>query len=414
MAVVKCPECGERVKYRNDEVKLSCPDCGTKFRAPDEDDDELEDERPRSRNNKKSPNKFLRPAYITGGLAAVVVLAIVVTWLVRGKRDSGDGSSVGVDSTKVTPENFKKVDSAMDLAEIEQVLGGSRSSSAQDAGVAFGKADSGDKPDWMRQDPGLPGNTALEWRRWDGSDFSAFVAFINTKHGKLSIYGVGFGPHYQSSFSALGIGVEGIEAAYAPRKKTQEVRKDPKWLRGAQSQTALLGEWRKETGDGWLFAAGGKLKPFWDFVIPPHETQPPTYRFIDDKQLEITHPPFGDMPTKQTFEYYVLKDELVLIDVTPTLYHRSTRNAQFFYRMPPTPGSMADIKLIQPRLADLKDPTGKKLWESLGLLKQLDKHALPSLRELARTATGDRKTIYEGAILSVEAHLAREKEREKR
>ena len=26
MAIVKCPECGERVKYRNDEVKLRCPE----------------------------------------------------------------------------------------------------------------------------------------------------------------------------------------------------------------------------------------------------------------------------------------------------------------------------------------------------------------------------------------------------
>src|SRR5262245_51997067 len=126
MAVVKCPECGERVKYRSDEVKLRCPDCGAKFRAPNEDDDEVDEERPRSRKKKKSPNTFRSPAVIIGGLGAVAVLAIVVVVLVRGKRDGGEVSSAPVDSAKVTPENFQKVNSAMDLAEIEQILGGSR------------------------------------------------------------------------------------------------------------------------------------------------------------------------------------------------------------------------------------------------------------------------------------------------
>ena len=78
----------------------------------------------------------------------------------------------------------------------------------------------------------------------------------------------------------------------------------------------LIGEWRDEKGNGWVFAAGGKLKPLWGFFYGPHETQPPTYRFSDDKHLLITHPPLGDMPADQTFEYYILGDELVLIDVT--------------------------------------------------------------------------------------------------
>jgi hypothetical protein len=411
MAVVKCPECGERVRYRPDEVKLRCSDCGTRFRAPDEDDDP-EDERPRSRATRQPSNRYLRPAIIAGGLAALVVLAVVVVVLLRGR---GDDDSVPWDSTKVTPENFGKVNSAMDRAEIEQILGGSRLSSAQDAVNEFRKADRSDTPEWMRVNPRLPGNAELEWRRWDGPDFKAWVAFMDTKQGQLSVYGVGFGPRFLGSFTNSGEGIaERLEAAYVPRKKTEELRKDPKWLRGAQARTALLGEWRKDTGDGWLFEAGGKLKPFWDYVIPPHETQPPTYRFLDDLQLEISHPPFGDMPTKFIYEYYVLKDELVLIDVTPVLYGRSTRNAQYFYRMPPTPGSLSHTKLIQPLVAELKNPAGKHHSGSLGLLMRFDNHALPLLRELVRTAPADKKSMFEGAILTVEAHLAREKERDKR
>jgi DNA-directed RNA polymerase subunit RPC12/RpoP len=412
MAIVKCPECGERVKYLNDEVKLRCPECGVKVRVPDDE----EEERSRSRHKKKAPNKLLIPAIVTGLAAVIAVVAIL---LVRGRGDNdnsdrGDGGSVEVESAKVTVEHYTKIVSSMELAEIEQILGGSRLSSARDAGAAFLDVDRNDQPKWMIQDPGLPGNSGLEWRRWRGNGFTVSVAFIDTKYGKLSAYGLGLSDdaRWQGSFNDLGIGVAGIEAAYAERLKIRNVRRDTKWLRGARSHAAILGEWRDAQANGWVFAAGGKLKPLWSFFYGPHETQPPTYRFSDDKHLLITHP-FGDMPADQTFEYYILGDELVLIDVTAKLYPHSTYNAQFFYRMPPTPGSLAHTKLFQPLLANLTAPGDKPHWESLGKLTRFDDHALPLIRELARTASGEKKSSYEGAILSVEAHLHNEKERKK-
>jgi hypothetical protein len=408
MPSVRCPECGEHVKYRVDDVKLRCLKCGEKFRAPHDDDEE--EQRPRKKKTpaKKSSNKVVVTA-ILGGLVGIALIALVVVLLVRGNGQDGSGGEGQF--AEVSAESYKKVHSAMTLEEVETILGRGGKSSDQDMKKAFVRTEGPFKGKLVwGQDP-TPPDRAMEWRRWDAkNNIRIWVAFLNTKHGPLSAFGVfvepsGNGGRNVNTFTNLGEGLEKrLEDTYSARMQTVEIRKDAKWVRGAKGQSLVLGDWRNEVCEGMLIEAAGKLRTRDDVPQPKDPNRLPIYRFLNDNQLEITLRLYGDSRVS-VYDFFVFQDELVLIDVTPNSPHNK---ALFYYRMPPRPGNLADTKILQTLIVDMKSSDHNKLRDASGKFVRLGKHGLPALRELERTNPVPLKSHIQRTIKAAEARAKEE------
>jgi hypothetical protein len=398
MASVKCPACGKRVKVRADGKRLRCPECGKSFRPPEEDEDEEEEESPRPRAKRKPAAKSSGTkitAIIVGSLLLVALVGLVVVLIVR--KGGKDGDAPAVDRAKVTVDNFKSVKPGMDLAEVEGILGGSSSSSENDMREAFRKAfgdiEAGFEAAFAQAGEGTT------WRRWEGKSFRVWVAFAETKDGPRAAFSTALeqisgGYARVDGFVTFG-GWSDLDKLSADRKKEAAVRDDKKWVGGAQARDLLVGEWRDQPMNGYVFAPGGKLTEHNAFAM--HGGQSPTYRIVDDRYLEIVtpsvfapqpgHPPppafVNTQPTTRRYEYLVNRDELALIDASP----QPIFGLREYYRMPAQAGSAGDTKLVAPMVADLRGTDALKQQSALFKLKQLGKGAptaLPALVELLR------------------------------
>lgn len=414
MPRVRCPECGERVEYRADDVKLRCPECGERFRTPGDEDDE-EEVRPRKKKKpaKKSSNKAVLTA--VGGLVGIALIALAVVLLVRGKgKDGGDrGQDGGGESAlaNVSSEEFKRVHSAMTIAEVEKILGKGSTSSLQDFLAAWVRKDGPHKGKLIVGEDPIPPDRPMQWRRWDASGIRIWMAFLNTRYGPLAAFGVcsdSSGKEYSRiTFSHITEGVEKVlEDAYSARMQSVEVRKDAKWVRGEKGQALVLGDWRNEACEGMVFEAAGKMRTRDDVPQPKDPNRHPIYRFVNDNQLEITRRFYGT-PEVSLYDFLVSPDERVLIDLTPN----SPRNnkAMVYYRMPPKPGDLADTKVLQPLIAGVKSSDFDRMSDASGKLIRLGNHGLPALRELERTHPEPLKSHLQRTIRAAEARAAEQR-----
>jgi hypothetical protein len=408
MPGVKCPECGERVKYRADDVKLRCPECGEKFRVPDGGGEE---DRPRRKKKtaKKSLNKVVFA--VVGGLVGIALCALVVVLLVRDKGKDGGGGGGGETATAdVSSEKFKQVHPAMTTGEVEKILGKGGTSSLQDFLAVWVRKDGPHKGKLIAgQDP-IPPDCPMEWRRWDGRGVRIWIAFRNTRHGPLAAFGVcsdSSGKEYNGrTFTHRTEGLDQLlEDAYSTRMQSTDIRKDAKWVRGAKGQALVLGDWRDADCKGMLIEAAGKMRTRDDVPQPKDPNRLPVYRFVNDNQIEITHRFYG-RDDVSLHDFFVSQEELVLIDVTPNVPHDF--KAKVYYRMPPKPGGLADTKVLQPLIADAKNPDFNKHVPASGKLIRLGKYGLPALRELERTSTEPLKGHFQFSIQIAEARAAEE------
>ena len=409
MPSVRCPECGERVKYGADDVKLRCPECGEKFRAPDGDEEE---ERPRKKKKsaKKSSNKLVLA--VVGGLVGIALCALVVVLLVRNKgKDGGGGGGDGA-SANVSSEKFRQVHSAMTIEEVEKILGKGSTSSLQDFLTAWARKEGPHKGKLIVGEDPIPPDRPMEWRRWDARGIRIWMAFLNTRYGPLAAFGVcsdSSGTGYNRiTFSHNTEGVDKIlEDAYSIRMQSSEIRKDAKWVRGAKGQALVLGDWRNVDCQGMLIDAGGKMRTRDDVPQPKDPNRLPIYRFVNDNQLEITIRLYG-RDDVSLHDFFVSQDELVLIDVTPNVPHDF--KAKIYYRMPPNPGTLAATKVLQPLIVDAKNPDINKHVPASDLLIRLGKYGLPALRELERTSTEPLKSHFQRSIRRAEVRVAEEEQ----
>src|SRR5260221_14246443 len=79
-------------------------------------------------------------------------------------------------------------------------------------------------------------------------------------------------------------------------------------LAADKPQDLIIGKWRQSEGKGHLeFLKDGKLK----FLIPQNSSVDGTYKFLDDKTLEIKMS-FEGQETKTKLKVTVTKDELTM------------------------------------------------------------------------------------------------------
>lgn len=398
MPSVKCPECGNRVKVRDD-TQLRCSQCGEKFDLPDEDEAEERAPRPRMKRKADAPKSSGTKiaAIVVGGVLLLAVVGLAVVLIVR--KSGKDGPSQPIDSTKVTRENFKSLRPGLTLAEIESVLGGSRSSSEDELRAALRNAGSVKPLEQMMGTYGGVLDEISEWRRWEGKEFRVWVAFVKTKDGPRAAYSTSLasllgGYSIESGFVVSG--ANELEKANDDRSQESAIRNDPKWVKGAQARELLLGEWRGEKANGYLFGQNGQMIEWNTYGMDLNHK--PTYRFVDDRVLEITTRPFdpppghptppgfvNQPPTISKYEYYVNQDELALIDVTSMGIGGAPKLHHIYYRLPVRPGSAGETKLVAPLLADLKGPDIIKRNHALQVLEEIARGlavALPTLLEL--------------------------------
>jgi hypothetical protein len=76
--------------------------------------------------------------------------------------------------------------------------------------------------------------------------------------------------------------------------------------------------------------------------------------------------------------------------------------------MPPKPGDLADTRILQPLIADVKSPDFNKMSDASGKLIRLGNHGLPALRELERIHPEPLKSHLQRTIRAAEAHVAEE------
>ncbi len=401
MANVKCPECGERVKVRENGRRLRCPECGRYFPPPDEDEDveEAEEERsvrPRSKRKPAASSGLVIGAIVIGSVFLIAIVGAAVVLIVR--NSGKDGDSRPIDSAKVTSANFFSLKPGMTLAEIENILGGSRSSSADELRSALRQAgyDETELESAMGSQPALLGEITA-WRRWEGQDLRVWVAFVQAKDEQRAAFSTSLTPFrggYKRELGFIITNAQEVDKASENRKQEDSLRNDAKWLRGAQASQWLIGEWRDEKANGYLFAPSGNLVELNIFEQMPGRGL--TFRILDDRYVEIITPsPFAPMPghppppsfvnltpTTQRYEYFVNQDELALIDVSkqtimgaPTLYRT-------FYRLPVRSGSVGETQLLASILADLKGDNVQKRDEAFEKLRRMAKGLAVALPEL--------------------------------
>lgn len=396
MASVECPKCGESVKVREG-GKLRCPECGKSFRVETQDADEdereeqEEEERPRKKNRKepeKTSSGVKITAIIVGSLLLLGLIGLGVVLAVRG------GGGASGDPSKVTLDNFTRVKAGMDQDEVEKILGGSRSSSENDMRDAYrkglGEIEAAMETGFSRFGEGT------EWRRWEGKDLRVWVAFGKTKEGKRAAFSTALeknGNTYKAhpGFFTWAAGDFGddLDKLNAERKKEDAVRNDPKWLRGAQARTLLIGDWRNADLDGYTFDATGKLTSYSTFnsFTDGKET---TFRILDDDHVELLppqmHPDLRTRPIK--YEFRVNRDELVLLPVEQSVIPVHGP----YYRVPVEPGRPGHTNVLAPLTAQLKSGVWEKQFRAFLSLQRLGKTGaalLPTLLELLRDGKDD-------------------------
>ncbi len=407
MASVQCPACGERVKVREAASRLRCQECGKSFRVDEDEDEEGEELSPRAKRyaRKKKPSLKL-PLIIIGSVFGVAILAVVVILIVRsGKDGEGQAGEVKRDQSKVTLDNFRRVKQGMDLAEVESILGGSVSSSEEDMRNGFralGEIQAGFETGWAR----FAG--ASDWRRWDGKGFRVWVAFVKDKDGKLlaafstALEDTGGKPTPHNGIQTFA-GNSDLAEENEQRKKEEELRKNPKWVRGAKARTLLLADWRDKDANGYVFNAGEKLRHFDTLGMDQHGKEG-TFRILDDSHVEIVYPPLHPSlkAVPQRYEFLVNQDELMLI--------HDTQNTIIpirgpYYRMPAKAGSPGYTAVIEPIVAGLKSTNQTKRYLAFHTLRRLGKSgvsALPTLIDLVRGTDVSIATEAAGIIAGFE------------
>jgi hypothetical protein len=398
MATVKCPECGERVKVREEGSRVRCPECGKSFRADEEDDP-----RPRS---KPRPAKGMSgtklTAIIVGGVLTLAVVALVVVLIVR--KGGNDGATAPIDSAKVTVENFDRVKPGMDLKEVEGILGGSRASSEEDMRNEFRKAlgemEAAFETGFSRFTEGT------EWRRWEGSNFRVWIAFGQTKEGKRAAFSTALvktGNTYKQQAGFFTWGGEfghDLDELNTQRKQEDAIRNDSKWVRGPQARELLIGDWRKADLDGYVFHPGGKLTTYEMFSNLGTEGKDTTFRVLDDNHVELLPPSMHpNLPSRpQKHEFRVNRDELVLLHVGQSSLS-AVRGP--YYRVPVEPGRPGYTNVLAPLVANLKSGVWGKQFEAFRGMRKLGSSGailLPTLVEFLRGADENVASEAAGAI----------------
>jgi hypothetical protein len=366
-----------------------CEDCQKSFRPPEDDDD---DDEPRigRKAARKGPSGVKITATVVGSLLALGLLVLVAVLIVRKGRDGGDAPAS--DTAKVGLDTFKGVQAGMALAEVEGVLGAGRSTTVAEMRDEARKAIGG-----------LPGFAEAfaaraadaEWRRWEGKNLRVWVAFAKTRDGRRAAFSgaieeAGGKAQWVTGF-ATEPGTNDLDKVAEDRRKETALRNDPKWVRGPQARDLLPGEWRDEGAGGYQIDPGGKIKDLG--VFPDPFTAPVSYRFIDDRIVELA-PTTAPLPAgfpepvegrgPRRFELLVNREELMLVDAMP----QPLVAPRTFYRMPAAPGSAAEAKLITPWVNAARGNDTARWYEAFRKLKTLGKNAaiaLPALTELLRT-----------------------------
>ncbi len=414
MASVRCPECGERVRVRGDK-KLRCPECDRSFWPPDDqdeaDDFEERESRPRASRPPMRRASSSRTKVVAGVVGGLVLVAVIVA-VVLIARKGGKESTAPIDSSKVTIDNFRSLKVGMSLAEVEAVLGGSRSSSENELASAIRRGGiTTDLSGWIGSQGTLQ-QKITSWRKWDGKNLQAWVAFVGTSDGEKAALSMALVP-FEHGGSNLQTGFiqspSDVEKESNLRKAENAVRNDAKWVRGPKAREFLTGEWSDVYADGYVFGSDGKLKEVDQFTFQIMEipndmfaARPGlTFRVVDDNHLEIVTPsPFLPLPgqppppayvdtrpTVTAYEFYVNQDELVMIVPTKILRVDGDTTFRTLFRLPVLAGSPAEAKFLSPLLADLKGRDPEKWNDAFAKLRRQAKGitiALPALMDLVR------------------------------
>jgi hypothetical protein len=364
-------------------------------------DDDKKRSRPK-RRQKNAPSGLGRGAIIGIVLGGITLLFAIVFGIVlltkdsgtdnRSHSDSDESSSKPIDASRVTRANFNSLKAGMTLPEIEDVLGGSRSSSENDFREALRKNNLRDLENIMGSYSGLL-SEIKSWRRWDGAELIAFVAFVQASDGKRAAYSaslVPFAHGYYMYVHGFSVDVRDVEKAAQERNQEVSIRDDKKWVGGAQARELLLGQWRDKNGKGYTFGAAGKIA---DHSMLGGFGLEPTYQ-LDDRILTISRQLPNLPPSTERYEYHVNQEELALVNVSPG----ARSGPRFFYRMPVQAGSAGETKLLGPLLADLKSTDEGKQQQAYMVLYEIGKGAAIALPQLAE--------LFRGESLKVALHAA--------
>jgi hypothetical protein len=402
MPSVKCPECGARVKLREDEKRIRCPECGERF-ALEADEDEAGEDRSRSRARRTpvaAQSSGTKVAVVVG--ACLLFLGIIAAALVLLTRGGGGGVAGGgagdepdgsFDPGRVTRVNFWHVKPGMTREEVEAILGPSipatdRLSIRSAATFAELKEDEIHEPAQLGAD--------VTWRRWDASNLLLWVAFGPTREGPRAMYAKAIdmapaGGGIEFRFE-VGRG-EPMERALADRKQDAAIRADPKWVRGPKSRELVAGMW---LGDGGRYLFGTASQIYAEDGSMSGAKQDLMHRVVDDRYVDVArlygpkrHTKFDwNLAETQRYEYFVTRDEMALVSVRTQVSY----NALTYYRLPLRAGSAGEKDLLIPALADLKSTDQNKRWRASATLAVLGKDAaiaLPALLELQKHPNRD-------------------------
>jgi hypothetical protein len=324
---VTCPGCGVLL-YFHDSVaageRIQCDRCGTTFTKGKEVPNAFLDRPVRrvSRRPQPASGKTWLILLLSGGGLAVVAGVVVLILVLSG---GGDGQGGVPGPSQVTVDNFNQVEAGMTRKEVRRILGAGSKVTPEELRRTFANE--------LRFGIGLsPGDAILliggmyrvqTWYHWNNGPLEMFVGF---GRGPSGVKRVAYshcvrreckrdGYSFESHMGVMAMG--DLDQTARRRKEEAKLLNDPKWKTGPAVRRLLVGKWRNPAlwphfQDGYDFNADGT------FARVGHFGFTSTYRFTDDRHIELTTPadkvfPPAQQPKVDTYEVLVTKDDLILV-----------------------------------------------------------------------------------------------------
>jgi hypothetical protein len=245
--------------------------------------------------------------------AALLVLVLVAVGCFKRdakkddqKSDKDKGAPVANQGNpKVGPETVPLIKAGMPRAEVEAILGPGTPTSLNEADqFVQGVRGRRDLSALLRADAQAAGIDSMAvWQNGPGRIYVGFGKVAAGDRAGLCFYAR---VSANDSFYLGGaVAREGVDKAYNDEK----LLADPRWKTGDQAKAALVGKWQKGRAGGYEFKDDGTMTD-----LNEAEAFRPriTYRFRDDRTIELEKTSVFDPNEKRTFTYRVLVDQTML------------------------------------------------------------------------------------------------------
>jgi hypothetical protein len=216
---------------------------------------------------------------------------------------AGPAPGPGGDNPAATKENLRRFRAGATKEEFEKVFGAGQVVAQDEAERAGAEIDEAIRQNIQQQSAQHRIGTWYVWRNGPGAVYAGFAPTRAGDRLAFSFYASRQGNFVDYQAGALALGP--LDQEVEKQAKEQNVFNDPRWKSGAEARNLLLGGWQDPNfGLHYDFRADG--------TVECRGVYTSTYRFTDDRHIEIPIPHPIDPNQKTPTVYRVLVDQTAL------------------------------------------------------------------------------------------------------